>query len=104
MFVDYKYSAEQMIIKELPQIKEALVEITKTLKKKSKHDNNVKESLTPTEEDKLYEKLWGKLKKNIIKKIDKSDAALHYTTSYMHALQDILTAMQEMEVAICEDN
>lgn len=103
MFVDYKYSAEQTIVKELPEIKETLIKIANTLKK-DKSKDNAEESLTPSEEDKLYEKLWNKLRKNIIKKIEKSDAALHYTTSYMHALQDILTAMQEMEVAICEDN
>lgn len=103
MYIDYKYSAEQMIVKELPEIKETLIKIAKTLEK-DKSKDNAEESLTQTEEDKLYEKLWSKLRKNIIKKIEKSDAALHYTTSYMHALQDILTAMQEMEAAICEDN
>lgn len=104
MFVDYKYSAEQVIINELPLIKEALVEITKTLKKDSKHDNDAEESLTPTEEDKLYKNLWNKLKQNIIENIERNDKVMHYTSSYTHALQDILTAMQDMEVTICEDN
>jgi hypothetical protein len=100
MFDDYKYSAEQVITNELPQIKEALVEITKTLKKDSKYNNDAEESLTPTEEDELYKNLWNKLRQDIIKNIEKSDAALHYTSSYTHALQDILTVMQEMEATI----